>query len=344
MWYILTFFRNIFYDFGVFKSFSFESEIKTIGVGNLSFGGTGKTPHASYIIEFLIKNFHPDKNIAFLSRGYGRNTKGFLEVKNGLVTSDQFGDEPIMIKELNPESLVFVDQSRVRGVQNIVEQKKNVKAVVLDDVFQHRKLSTGLMILLTRSDKLYTKDFIAPLGTLREAKANARRADIIIVTGGFNSIPPIEKRLIKEQLNPGTHQHLFFSHIVYKSIKPLHAFNYKHSLNKKTSVFLFTGIAHTEHIFYHIKMKVNKLEHLKFKDHHAFSKKDVNKIYDLFNAFYGINKIILTTQKDVTRLKHLNFAKKLFELPFYVLPITIDFDASDKENFHQQILKYVRSN
>jgi len=331
------------YDLGVFKSISFEPNIKTISIGNLSVGGTGKSPHTEYITSLLLSTRKKEEGIAILSRGYKRKTKGFVLADNHSTVSD-IGDEPMQMKSKFTDVAIAVDENRVHGIKQLQSKVSHLQVVLLDDAYQHRRLSPGLSILLTPVDRLYTKDFPMPMGRLRESHKESRRADIIIVTKGHKTITPIEKRVIKADLSPETYQQVYFSYIQYQSIVPLHNREFKHSLNKKTSVLLFTGIASDEHLYYHVKLKSRNFKHLAFKDHHTFKRSDIVKIKKAFDLLYGPVKILLTTEKDAIRIKNSKIAADLLDLPLYYIPINIGFDTQDQEALNQQILNYVRSN
>ncbi len=322
------------------SSTSFEEKVKTISIGNLSVGGTGKTPHTEYIVELLKSQCFKPEQIAILSRGYKRKTKGF---KLALQHSSylEIGDEPAQFKHRFNDVAVAVCEQRVKGIERLLGEIKNLKIVVLDDAYQHRAIQPGLSILLTRVDNLYVDDHLLPFGSLRESTNNSKRADMIVVTKGYKAISPIEKRIIKEKLNPLDHQKVFFSHIQYQSIVPLHSGEYKHSINKKTSILLVTGIANSEHLYYYLKHNSRDIEHLNFSDHHQFTDKDLQSIIQAYNDLYSPIKIILTTQKDAIRLKAHKNSRSLLDLPIYYIPIKVGFNKEDEQAFNQEILHYV---
>lgn len=212
---LIVFLRNLLYDTGVLSSQSFD--VPVISVGNLSLGGTGKSVHTEYLIRLL----HPYGSVATLSRGYGRNTSGFLLAPDEPQSSD-IGDEPCQFKRKFREIPVAVDGNRVRGIRKLLEKFPLLDVILLDDAFQHRAVEPGLSILLTDYSKLYIADFLLPAGTLREWKGAAHRADIIVVTKTPEVLSPIDRRVITEQIKLKPHQRIYFSFITYGDFIPLH--------------------------------------------------------------------------------------------------------------------------
>ena len=217
--------------------------------------------------------------------------------------------------------------------------------VILDDAFQHRYVMPGVSILLTSYDKLYINDYVLPTGSLREFKSGAKRADIIIVTKAPRLLSPIDRRLISQKLKPKPYQQVFFSYIKYKAIAPV--FNdelEKVKLNSKLQVLLVTGIAKSDGLFYHLKDKVKKVTHLKFKDHHNFEMNDITKIKNAFHEISGEDKIILTTEKDAMRLNYPMIKEELGDLPLFYIPIRIEMHERDKQIFCERIIDFIRRN
>jgi len=334
-------FRNRLYDWKIVSSTSFN--IPIISVGNLSVGGTGKTPHIEYLIRLLKNEFY----IATLSRGYGRKTRGFIMADTQSKSTD-IGDEPQQFKNKFNKLRVAVDEKRVRGVKKLIELYPSLQAVLLDDAFQHRSITPGLAILLTDFNKIYINDYMVPTGALREFKSGAQRADIIIVTKCPEILLPIERRRIIDELKPQTYQHVYFSFIKYGDFIPM---NEKHNplskeyyFERNFSVLLVTGIASTSGLLYYLKDKIKNLTHLKFSDHHNFGNNDIEKIKMTYETIRSENKIILTTEKDAMRLSDNKFASILDNIPIFYIPIEIIFHNKDKELFNEQILHYVRAN
>lgn len=319
IYYAITWLRNLFYDLGWKKSTSFSFPV--ICVGNLSTGGTGKTP----MIEYLIKLLKSDYKLATLSRGYGRNTKGF-RLGNEFETAETMGDEPFQFySKFKHDIAVAVDGDRVHGIHKLVE-KITPQVVLLDDAFQHRKVSAGLNILLTPFNDLYVNDFVLPTGNLREPKKGAKRANIIVVTKCPNNLSEAERKHVIGLLNPEKHQQVFFSYITYS--EKVFSKTASRSLNSFTEFILVTGIANPKPLLNVLDGKGLNYQHKSFKDHHVFSANDIASILT------G-NKLILTTEKDYMRLLHF---EQLQGRLFY-LPIEIDF--YEKTNFNNVVKKFV---
>ena len=327
------FIRNKLFDFNILKSKS--TSTPTICVGNLSVGGTGKTPHIEYLIRLLQSEF----NIATLSRGYGRKTKGFILAENH--GPDLIGDEPAQFQHKFKNIKVSVCEDRHNGVSSLIKIDPSLDCVLLDDAFQHRKLNCGLNILITDYSKPIFKDFPLPSGRLREFRSGRKRADAVIVSKCPDDIDEKKMLSYKRKLTTKNNLPVFFSKIVYQN--PISLFDVKDpitSLIELSSVLLVTGIANPRPLEKKMEGLGIKHGHVKFPDHHEFKDDEINMIKD----FYGDGKmfdIILTTEKDAMRLKqHEN---KLNQLPIYYLPIGIAF-VKQEEEFNNMIFKYVREN
>lgn len=278
--------RNFLFDTGVFKSEEFK--IPTICVGNLSVGGTGKTP----MIEYLIKTFKDTAKIGVVSRGYGRKSIGFQEA-NSDSTVEVLGDEPFQIYSKYPDISLAVDTDRRNGISTL-ERNNNLDVILLDDAFQHRKVKPTFSILLTSFDNLYTTDWYLPTGTLRDSKREAKRADLIIVTKCPEDLP-IEKQLsIKSKLKPLAHQEVMFSYLKYNH--QLQNLGTKLTLEnlKNKKITLVTGIANPKPLLMYLAKFEIEIEHLNYKDHHFFTDIEI----DNFNT----KDFVLTTEKDFVRL------------------------------------------
>ena len=310
VYYLITWLRNLLYDFGVKTSVSFP--IPVICVGNLSTGGTGKTP----MIEYLIQLLKDDYKIATLSRGYKRKTKGFL-LANEHVTSENIGDEPYQFySKFGSETQVAVDSNRVNGITQLLQNTNTPEVVLLDDAFQHRKVKAGFNILLTTYQKPYFKDIVLPTGDLREPKNGAKRANIIVVTKCPSGITKKEKSLFLKQINAKHEQYVFFSSISYS--EEIVSIASKMNLTDLEDFSLVTGIANATPLVKYLKSKNLSFEHLNFKDHHEFSKEDISK--------FESKKIILTTEKDFMRLRQY----KSLEDKLYYLPIKVKVEENNK--------------
>lgn len=326
---IVVWCRNKCFDWGIFKSQSFDFPL--ISVGNISAGGTGKTPHVEYLIR-LLKN-SPKK--AILSRGYGRKTKGFLSVQASS-KADMVGDEPLQYAQKFHDVEVAVQEDRVKGIQKL--RKEGAELLILDDAFQHRWVNPGLNILLTTYSNLYIDDFLLPIGKLREGKLSALRADIVVVTKSPKALLPVDKKRLVEQIAPWPHQQLCFSYFDYSH--PIHLFNGEEVPLGEQQILLLTGIANAQPIKDYLMGKVELVSHLEFKDHHPYSKKDVKKIKEEWEEVKSSKKLLLTTEKDAVRLRE--FEEELKDVPICYLPVEVRFHEGEK--FNDLVLKYVREN
>jgi tetraacyldisaccharide 4'-kinase len=330
---LITAVRNILFDSGIFKEHSFDLPI--ISVGNLSYGGTGKTPH----VEYLIRLLSGGKSIATLSRGYKRKTKGFILADNASLVSE-IGDEPKQFKTKFPFVSVSVCEDRNHGVNQLMKLCPKVNCIILDDAFQHRSIKAGLNILLTDYNDLYTNDYILPSGSLREFRCGAKRADIIVVTKCPHNITEDEKKKIISKLALREYQHVFFSFIEYRKILPL---NDEDKICSFNSVLLFSGIAGIKPLMEYLLAKKYNVKSLHFGDHHKYSDSDLSKIKESFNNFANESKIILTTEKDIIRIETPEQKEALKGLPVFYIPIVVDFFPSDKEMFNKIIIDYVEN-
>lgn len=310
--------RNFLYDKGIFKSYSFN--IPIIVVGNLSVGGTGKTPQTEYLIRRLSKEF----KVAVLSRGYRRKTKGYI-LANSSSTADTIGDEPFQIFQKFPQIDLAVDSDRRNGIENLIKQNKP-DVIILDDAFQHRRVKAGFYILLTAFDDLYFNDLVLPAGNLRESKKGAERADVIIVTKCPNNLSDIAQNNIKKKI--GINKPIYFSKIGYADSVIGREGEISTIEIKKTEKLLLAGIAKPKPFFEYLQ--TGKDVEMKFKDHHHFTDEEIERIQTLAN-----NKIIVTTEKDYVRLKDKQINK------LYYLPMESKFVLKG-DDFDNQILNYVR--
>jgi tetraacyldisaccharide 4'-kinase len=336
--------RNRLFDAGLLKSATF-SDIALIGVGNLTAGGTGKTPHVEYIVRLLMQNW----KVATLSRGYGRSTRGFI-LADPSSDAAQIGDEPMQFRRRFPETVpVAVDARRVHGVKQLKEKFAELQTIVLDDVFQHRRIKPGLQILLTDYNRPFYKDQLLPTGMLRESKAGMKRADIIIVTKTPAMFSPLERKRIMREINAGAWQQIYFSTIRYGELVPFGSKPGKPLLSKEYyfergySIVLLTGIANASVLEYELRGKVKELVTLNFADHHAYTVADLQRLRNLYDNLKTDNKLILTTEKDAMRLLRPELMEAVEGLPVFYIPIEVAFHDKDAENFNQQITDYVRS-
>lgn len=324
--------RNALYEAEVLKSSAFS--IPIISVGNLSVGGAGKTPHIEYLIQLL----RPYLNVAILSRGYNRKTKGFRFVTSTDNVSDT-GDEPLMYSRKYKDIVVAVCENRALAIPQIVGKHPAVQAVLLDDAFQHRSVKPGLNILLTPYDNPFYEDFVMPAGRLREPRASYRRADIIIITKCPDNLTSEEIDHVIDQLSPAKNQKVFFSK--YKYHHPYNFFHYTNRVALSTSshVLLITAIANTEYMKKFLENSVDSITPLEYEDHHNFTDFDISYMIKMYNGLDLPNKIILTTEKDAMRLS-IHYQKlKEAGLPIYVIPVEVVFNSDAEEESFTEIIK-----
>ncbi|WP_299716458.1 tetraacyldisaccharide 4'-kinase [uncultured Tenacibaculum sp.] len=291
---IVTAIRNFFYDTGVFTSTSFQ--LPVIVVGNLSTGGTGKTPQIEYLIRLLKDRY----KIAVLSRGYKRKTKGFL-LLNNTHNAEDVGDEPLQFFSKFKNIDVAVDANRTEGIQRLITDI-NPEVILLDDAFQHRKVKAGYYILLTKFDELYANDFLLPTGNLRESRRGRSRANTIIVTKCPQNLSEDQQKRIKEKLKPSADQEVYFTSIGYnETLKGDREVLLSELQNSE--IVLVTGIANPKPLLQFLDRNHLKFQHINFPDHHNFTSSDISKINTTYESITSVNKIILTTEKDYMRLK-----------------------------------------
>lgn len=326
IYWVVVFIRNLFFDLGIFGSQFFNLPI--IAIGNLSTGGTGKTPHTEYVVELL----KDKKRVAVLSRGYRRDSVGFQEAASE-PDALRIGDEPAQIKSKFPEITVAVDADRVNGVKKLLSKNKPPEVIVLDDAFQHRKLQAGFYILLTSCNQLFVDDWVLPAGNLREQRKGYSRAHAIIVTKCPPNLSADARQKITARIKPKSHQEVYFSSISYAAPLPESA-----GFNFKKHFVLVTGIADSAPLVNYLEEQNSIFEHLNFADHYRFTEADTEKIIE--TAKSRNTSQILTTEKDFQRLdvNKINQAK----IKVSYLPISMHFLAKQK-SFDQQILDFVSS-
>ena len=328
VYWIITSIRNIFFEIGIFKENKFN--IPIIGVGNITVGGTGKTPHSQYISELLQKKF----KIAILSKGYGRKTKEFKYV-NINSNCNEVGDEALQMKKNLPKEIVAVDHKRVNGLNKIMKEHPSVNCIILDDAFQHRSVKIGFNILLCDYNNPIYKDYMMPVGLLRESKKGIKRADCVVISKCPENLTLEESNRIKKKLK--FTKEVFFSKVIYDKIVSLNG----NKTIKKSSikkVLLVTGIANSSPIIEYLEKLNIQIKHIKYKDHFHYQKKDINKIIDIYKREIS-EIIILTTEKDAQKMKVF---EELSKFPVYYLKVSIDF-IRNKDKFEEKILKYVKA-
>ncbi|MBX9785655.1 MAG: tetraacyldisaccharide 4'-kinase [Chitinophagaceae bacterium] len=326
--------RNQLYDKKVFSSASFN--IPIICVGNLSVGGTGKSP----MIEYLIRLLKEEYQLAILSRGYKRKTKGYA-LANENTGALEIGDEPMQFHSKFPEVAVAVGENRVEAIPQLLHDRPDTQVILLDDGFQHRAIKPGFSILLTDVNNLYTKDFYLPTGDLRDEVRSSRRADIIIATKCKPGFTEDHKKKITKDIRPLPHQQLFFSTIEYGV--PQHILNTGQTspLHKNLEVLLVTGIANIEPLKRYILENTYTYERMSFGDHHIFSIDDLNEIKKRFDKINAPHKIIITTEKDAVRL--MKFHTELADVPLFVLPIQHKILFDEEIKFKQAVSSFIQN-
>lgn len=337
---IISGLRNWLFDVGILPSK--EKNTALITVGNLTVGGTGKTPH----VEFIISELNSLFRVAVLSRGYKRKTKGFILADRNS-DAQQIGDEPFQIYLKFKNVPVAVSENRNIGVDKLLDVHQNLDAIILDDAFQHRKIRAGLSILLTDYNNLHTRDSLLPGGNLRESARGSRRANIIIVTKCPPHIKPIDMRVIEHEIKPSIYHSIYFSSYTYDEPLPLFIryadkhWTFKNIKKKKASILLVTGIANPKMIKSHLKEYTDDLQSIQFKDHHDFTKKDITQIENLFFKIENPEKLILVTEKDGARLIKNKLLPNSLKYYIFVLPIRVNILNDKETSFIKQITDYV---
>ena len=332
--------RNTLFEMGVLKSRSFQ--IPIISVGNITVGGTGKTPHVEYMVRLLKDQFH----VAVLSRGYKRKSKGFIKADNQ-TTMPEIGDEPYQMKQKFTDVTIAVDKNRCHGIDLLTEQDDKLDVILLDDAFQHRYVKPGINILLVDYHRLIIYDKLLPAGRLREPLNGKDRADIVIVTKCPKDLKPMEFRVVTKAMHLYPYQRLYFTTLEYAELQSLFQTSTANiptldSLHD-THVMLLTGIASPEQLEHDLAPFSPHLTPLTFADHYQFKAKDIELINNTFATMQS-PKIIITTEKDATRLNTVGGLSDEVKKNMYVLPVRISFMQDQDNMFNQQITDYVRKN
>ncbi|WP_020533845.1 tetraacyldisaccharide 4'-kinase [Flexithrix dorotheae] len=324
----ITRFRNHLYDIGNKPSVRFD--VPVVNVGNITVGGTGKTPH----IEYLIRNLKSDFKLGTLSRGYGRKTKG-LVIADHEANAKKIGDEPFQFySKFGDEITVAVCEERIIGIPAILSEAPETEVVLLDDAFQHRKVKPQLNILLTDYKRLFTKDFVLPFGRLRESRYGAKRADCVIVSKCPEDLEEREKNQIEEEIIHYTKPEtpVFFTKISYGVPKAVFDNNSSSEASlQKANLFLVTGIANSQYLTSELEKEAVVLGHKEFPDHHEYALSDAEKIIAAFQKLSGREKYILTTEKDAVKFRSPEFQELFRNIPFYYLPIEVSFQNGESD-------------
>lgn len=339
LYYLITTLRNYCYEIGVFKVT--QAPIFTICVGNLTVGGTGKTPHIEYLIRLLQSKFQ----IATLSRGYGRKTKGFLVADNHS-TATTLGDEPMQFfVKYGNKIVVSVGEKRVIAIEKLLQLCPNLQVILLDDAYQHRGIKAHCNILLTDYNRPFYKDYLLPTGELRESRKGAKRADIVIVTKCLSTITPTEKNKIVENIKEYANENtpILFSYIRYLALQLLYENNNSKQVTeftKNQNVILVTGLANNKTLQEYITQQYNLLTTLTFADHQDYTKTVLQEIINTYQKNISQNPILITTEKDMVKLQSDSLKNKLQGLPIYYLPIEIYFSEEDESVFLKTLQKF----
>lgn len=326
--------RNRFYDWGILKEVEFN--LPVISIGNLSIGGTGKTPHVEYLIR-LLKDY---VDVVTLSRGYNRKTKGF-QVVQPQNTAAEMGDEPLQYRRKYRDIGVAVAESRTFGILEIVKRAPQTQVILLDDAFQHRSVKPSLNILLTEYYRPFFKDYLLPSGRLREWRTAYLRADVVIVSKCPQGLTTDDAEEMRKKLKLRPEQALFFTEYAYQ--RPYYMFNpnYQLELNEDLSVMLICAIANTDYLLDHLTEQSEEVRMMEFEDHHYFTKYELGRLLENFTNWETSKKAILTTEKDAMRLEmHRDFLLEN-KLPIFVLPAQVRFLFGQEEEFQNLVKNHL---
>ena len=330
--------RNVCFNSGILKEVSFECPV--ICIGNITVGGTGKTPHTEMLLRMLL----PKYRTAVLSRGYKRKSRGF-RLATLESTMPEIGDEPWQMKQKFPQATVAVDTDRRHGIRQLLDSPdtRDTEVILLDDAFQHRYVKAGMNILLTDYHRLITDDELLPAGRLREPISAKERAHIVIVTKCPTGMRPMDFRVIQEALALKPYQKLFFSTFRYGKLHRLFdaTSGQSEELTPDTHVLLLTGIASPQQMLLDLLRITRHITPLSFADHHEFSERDIQKLEEAFTAMQGNKRLIITTEKDAARLRLVNDLSTIVRRHIYVLPIEVSILRDEYEDFESSILSFV---
>lgn len=325
--------RNFLFDIGVKKSTSFSKAV--ICIGNLTVGGTGKTPHTEHLINLLKDDF----TVATLSRGYKRKTKGFILASSNS-TASEIGDEPMQMLTKFPGITVAVDEQRVRGVETLLQQKPSTDVILLDDAFQHRYIKPGFSILLTDYNNLIYKDFFLPTGTLRDSFAQRKRASLVLVTKCPTNLSGNDQQKIKHKLKLKPSQQVFFTTYRYGSIKPV--FETVNTPEETVTCTALAGIANPKPFFKHLKTNYSITNTIELTDHYRFTETKIKAIFESFSPLLkGGTHIVITTEKDAARIREFTNLPDAIKSAFYFIPIEVEFLDGKQDEYNSKILEYV---
>lgn len=333
-------FRNNLFKMGIFKRK--EYDIPVICVGNITVGGTGKTPHTEYLVRLLKDKYR----VAVLSRGYKRKSRGFV-LSDEKSTSKTIGDEPFQVKSKFPDIIVAVDKSRRRGIKKLLALKNPPQVIILDDGFQHRYVKSSYTIVLSDYNRPVYEDKLLPVGRLREPLEYLQYANDVIVTKCPADMQPLDFRLISRNMNLFPYQNLFFTKFVYQKLEPVFNSGRVENLEigalRSKHALLVTGIANPKALVDQLSQYCNYVDTMEYPDHHKFTNGDMKHILSRFNKIDVDDKIIIVTEKDAVKLQALNL-KDLYKyyFYFYYIPIEVAFvDSDNQEKFNKGIINHV---
>ena len=333
----VTWARNKAFDYNIIESRPFA--IPTICIGNITVGGTGKTPHT----EFLVKHLKDKYNIAVLSRGYGRRSKGYIKADESTAMM-LIGDEPSQIRNKFSDITVAVCEKRVEGIERLLKEDSGLQAILLDDAYQHRYVKAGLNILLIDSNRPLWQDAVLPFGRMRESIAGIKRADIVIITK-CNGIGSEQKVWCRNYIKERKDIPVFFSTMRYGGLYPVFATGSTDiTIDNECDILLVTGIAKPSHIKKEIESRGAKVEIMKFGDHHNFTADELKEIETRFNALKSGKRLIITTEKDSTRLIGNADVPEGIKEHIYALPIEVEILDNREKEINQIIEDYVTEN
>ncbi|MDL2255190.1 tetraacyldisaccharide 4'-kinase [Parabacteroides sp. OttesenSCG-928-G06] len=332
--------RNQLFDWGILPSEQFP--VPVICVGNLTVGGTGKTPHIEYLIRLLRKRHY---RVAVLSRGYKRKSTGFL-LAGPSSTSEDIGDEPYQMLQKFPDLLLAVDADRREGVRKLLalEEDKRPQVILLDDGFQHRYLKPSFSIILTDFHRLYYHDKLLPMGLLREDPRATRRTDVVIVTKCPKDLKPIEYRIMEDHTQLLAHQKVFFTSMVYDDLHPVFEEakpRVLRDIRRDDDVLAVAGIANPAPFEQEIQKYTRNVVMQQFPDHHDFTKSDIKRLDALFSNMTSKEKLIIVTEKDAARLRNNIYLPDEWKKSLYTLPISVAFTGKRETLFDQILLKHI---
>ncbi|MGZ3838531.1 MAG: tetraacyldisaccharide 4'-kinase [Flavisolibacter sp.] len=328
---LIVWVRNWLYDRNILRSTSFG--LPLICIGNLSVGGTGKSP----MVEFLVRHLKNNYRVATLSRGYKRKTKGYA-LATDETTALEIGDEPMLFHQKFPDIPVAVGEERLVAIPQLLHDRPETQVVILDDAFQHRAIRPGMNILLTDYGNLFTRDFFLPTGDLRDMRGSYRRAEVIVVTKCKPQLGQEERAELVKEIKPLPHQKIFFTCIDYGS--PYHITHQNFIfIDDQTEVLLITGIANPRPLKQYLEERIQTYYMMHYNDHHIFTIDDWRDIVKRFKSMESKKKIILTTEKDAMRLT--KFRSEIDGMPFFVIPIEQKFLFDQEDEFVESVVQFI---